>query len=244
VPFDQCPFWTSVTRRAFGDGTAAAAARFAQLTPRIDRTRYVARNSTPSLARRTSGLAEWGDLVHSLYDAAASVSGSDVLIDSSKDPSYLFALRATGRFEIDTVHLVRDPRGVAYSWTQSRIRPEIHWEQRFMNIRTPRKSAVRWISINAAAAYYRTRDPRAVLVRYEDFCAAPGTVLEDVAGRLETGPAAKGTTGHSLSGNPSRFQPTSRPISTDESWRAGLPTADRRVVSAISAPLRWRYGYR
>ena len=244
APFDQCPFWTAVTHKAFGDATAEAGERFARLTPGIDRMRYVVRNSAPALAQRAPGLAEWGDIVHSLYDAAAGVSGADVLIDSSKDPSYLFALRATGRFTIDPVHLVRDPRGVAYSWTRSRLRPEIHWERRFMNVRTPRKSATRWLSINAAAAYYRAREGRATLVRYEDFCAAPDRVLRDVAERLGTASSGHGTHGHSLSGNPSRFETTARPIASDESWRDELPAADRRLVSAISAPLRWRYGYR
>jgi hypothetical protein len=244
APFDRCSFWTAVMHKAFGDAVTTGAERFARLSAGVDRLRHVPRNSLPALARRAPHLAEWGDIVHGLYAGAASVSGSEVLIDSSKDPSYLFALKATGRFTIDTVHLVRDPRGVAYSWTQSRLRPEIHWEQRYMNTRTPRKSTVRWFSINAAAAYYRARDSRAMLVRYEDFCAAPDRVLRDVGGRLGAAKTEPGATGHSFSGNPSRFESKPRPISSDESWRAGLPVADRRLVSTISAPLRWRYGYR
>jgi hypothetical protein len=245
--FEDCHFWTAVMRQAFGDAVHvdSAAERLARRSVVVDRMRYVPRNSLPAAVQRAQGqVSEWGDILHSLYSAASSVSGSEILIDSSKDPSYLFALKATGRFAIDTVHLVRDPRGVAYSWTRSRVRPEIHWEKRYMNVRSPRASAVRWLSANAAAAFYRQGDPRATLVRYEDFCASPDRVLRDLRAKLALVQGVEGETGHGFSGNPSRFDRTQRRIVCDESWRLGLPTADRRLVSAISAPLRWRYGYR
>ena len=48
--------------------------------------------------------------------------------------------------------------------------------------------------------------------------------------------------GHTLAGNPTRFG-DELTIREDEEWRTRLSSRDRRVVSALTWPLRTRYGY-
>ncbi|MDP9239191.1 MAG: sulfotransferase family protein, partial [Actinomycetota bacterium] len=48
---------------------------------------------------------------------------------------------------------------------------------------------------------------------------------------------------HSVWGNPMRLRTGREPLRRDDSWRAGLPAADRRIVTALSLPALARYGY-
>jgi len=49
---------------------------------------------------------------------------------------------------------------------------------------------------------------------------------------------------HTVAGNPMRFTVGTTPVRLDEAWRREMPAGRRRLVSAITAPLRRRYGYR
>jgi len=57
-------------------------------------------------------------------------------------------------------------------------------------------------------------------------------------------PAPVGTVVHDISGNPLRFDGAQRAIRGDMEWVHALSAEDRRVVTAVTAPLLWRYGYR
>ena len=49
---------------------------------------------------------------------------------------------------------------------------------------------------------------------------------------------------HQLYGNRMRHQQVSlADVAEDVRWKVEMPSADRRIVSCLSWPLRWRYGY-
>jgi hypothetical protein len=48
---------------------------------------------------------------------------------------------------------------------------------------------------------------------------------------------------HSVFGNATRFQQGYITLRADERWRAEMPPADQRKVTALTWPLRRRYGY-
>jgi hypothetical protein len=92
-------------------------------------------------------------------------------------------------------------------------------------------------------------------VRYEEFVADPvaGTrSLCDFAGLAPPdgalgflGPtSAVLGTGHSAAGNPMRFSTGRVELRHDDAWRDALPTSQRHLVSALTAPLLGAYGYR
>jgi hypothetical protein len=243
-PFRECPFWTAVLARAYGDDGSATAARIAALAPRADRIRHAVTSLVRVPPDLRSALDEYRALLAPLYDAVAAEAGVDVVIDSSKDPSYLYVVGALG-LDLATLHLVRDPRAVAYSWTRTRVRPEIHWQVEYMRTIAPRRAARNWLVYHAAIEAFTRRHPPSTRLRYEDLVrstessvAAVGTAL----GLPERSPGGE-VSGHSISGNPIRFGSGTVTVRADDEWRSALPTADRRLVTAITAPLLRHHGY-
>ena len=254
-PFRECPFWTDVLTEAFGGMDAAERMDVPEQAARVDRVRFVPalsqrRLRPPPLTRR---LADYGEILSRLYRSIATVSGAAVVVDSSKDPSYAFVLENTPGVELSVVHLVRDSRAVAYSWTRARVRPEVHWQVEYMQRRKPLRTALVWEANNLMFEELGRRHPRFLRLRYEDFVARPDPTVADLAGLPGGGGGGGGgaepvlRTGddfvHSISGNPSRFEDGPVRIAVDDEWREKLPPRDRRVVTAVTAPLLVRYGY-
>lgn len=253
-PFHQCEFWEQVTRRAFASGTsdfdAEAAVRLKEV---IDRKHNL---SWLLLARGPGGFTRrfsaYGQLVERLYRAVLDVSGQQVIVDSSKDARHGLVLSRLPGVELHVIHLIRDPRAVAFSWKRLRRRPEIHWKAEDMPVESVCKSSGRWLTQNllveklagSAASYTR--------VRYEDFVEEPtGTLsrlLSPIDGvdpgavsldsdSLELEPA------HTVSGNPMRFKKGRIRIAMDSEWRRAMAPGDRWLVDGITLPLLIRYGY-
>jgi hypothetical protein len=138
TPFRDCPFWTEVGARAFGGWHNVDVDEVAALRARVERTRHIPALALTRTARaRAADIRAYAGYYTALYQAAAEVSGASVVIDSSKHSALAFCLRAAslpvpgtstvdvGEFDLRVVHLVRDSRGVAYSWTKHVRRPEV-----------------------------------------------------------------------------------------------------------------------
>ena len=88
-PFSACPFWTEVMDRAFGGRDAVDAHEVIAEQRALTRLRQVPRILT------TGGRAAPGAylrVLSALYRAVADVSGCELVVDSSKLPSYGFVL--------------------------------------------------------------------------------------------------------------------------------------------------------
>ncbi|GGF43631.1 sulfotransferase [Marmoricola endophyticus] len=246
-PFSRCPWWSGVLSRAHGEALDGAAGTLARVRPAVDRIRRV-----PSLLRQaragqpTAAVAAYADVVVPVYAALAAHGARDeAVIDSSKDPSYLFALAATGRIDLRVLHLVRDSRAVAHSWTRRKRRPEIHWEEQYMRTLPPWRSAVLWTEYNTVLETARGLGVPVLRVRYEDFATDPDATVGRVATSLGLARRQLGTApaGHSFSGNPIRFDAEPVRVRLDEAWRTALAADQRRRVTALTAPLLASYGY-
>jgi hypothetical protein len=249
-PFRACPFWGEVFRRAVPDGDAGLA-RLTALSRGVDRNRFIPQHVWPRLRTRAFArrLDEYSGYLTRLYRAIAEVSGASVIVDSSKDPSYAFVLHSTRELDLGIVHLLRDSRAVAFSWTRPKRRPEVHSHVAHMATRTPTRSGVLWTGYHVLFEWLERHSARFRRVRYEDFVADPQGALADIAAWLQPdldAPATLTTAEvvHDISGNPLRFSATPLKVSADEEWRTAMPARDRRIVTALTAPLLRRYGYR
>lgn len=254
VRFRSCPFWTEVFAEAFGGFDESRPEEVTRLAARVDRIRNIPRLAAPALRSTAfrSDLEALGQVLRRLYSAILSVSGASVVVDSSKDPSYAYVLCACPSLEVALVHLIRDSRAVAYSWTRRRLRPEIHWKVEYMQRRPPFLSARRWVQYHLVLDVLERRVPRSLRVRYEDLAADPEAAVASVAelvGALPMIPASSAagrapgaTAGHSVAGNPVRFDGP-RPVLPDLAWVEEMAPHDRRLVTAVTAPLLARYGY-
>jgi len=256
--FSSCGFWSQVGKSAFDGWDKISVDRLTRLREATDRTRFI-----PLLAgRRLSAagrerLTEYTDHYLRVYEAVAEATGAATLIDSSKHASLAFCLRRRPEIDLRVVHLVRDSRAVAYSWTTRVARPDASAES-YMTTYPPVRAAAQWNIENYAIALLARRGTPVLRVRYEDLVAAPEQTMLLLAEFAGLGADASaldfiGTEGdsrfavlheaHTASGNPMRFATGKIGIRGDERWQTAMPDAHRRTVTAMTLPLLKHYGY-
>lgn len=243
----SCPFWAEVLHAAYGPDRPDPRAVLALQTDvtRARRTPSLWFGSPPPVAR------DYAALLAPLYRAIAQVSGARLVVDSSKFPAEAALLPEVAGVRPYLLHLVRDPRAVAFSW--SRPTPHPDRPGRIMSRHSTVVSSLRWLTWNAltelTAPGYRDRR---LLLRYEDFVADPRGRIEALlrlAGlRTDDGPflderTVRLTANHTVSGNPSRFRSGDVRIAPDDAWRERLPGRAWLIATAVSLPLLSRYDY-
>jgi len=251
--FSECPFWREVGRVAFGGWDHVDVDEVPRLQARVTSGRSVA----ALLAGRNAGTDFdcLADRLRPLYRAILSVSGGRVVVDTSKTPVEALAAANVPGFDCRAIHLVRDSRGVAFSWAKKGVRrPERSDAEAVMLDYRPLYIAPRWVYGNLMFELLRTR-MRIARLRYEDLVNAPREQVEAALGRLGLGAASgdlaaltRGSvelgTRHTIGGNPMRFARGETLLRSDETWRTEMTPAARRGVSAVTWPLLRLYGYR
>jgi hypothetical protein len=254
-PFSRCAFWRAVGDQAFGGWGAVDVERARGLAREVDRHRFL-----PFLMRGglwhefDVRLAAYADLLSRVYAAIGSVTGCRVIVDSSKDPPYAFVLRAVPGVDVRLVHLVRDSRGVCFSWTKRVVRPEVVDHIAYMAQVSPGRMALRWIDYNVLFQFLGTRGIPRLFVRYESLVADPENSLRQIIAHTDehasgvtaatcAEPSDAGSGVHTISGNPLRFGGTPRVLRVDDEWKVAMSARQRRLVSAVTWPLLMRYGY-
>ncbi len=251
--FNQCEFWTEVGEMVAGGWDKVSGEELIELKESVDRNRFAHALLAPRLFRSIRDpLKEWGSFYESLIRSAVKVSGRRVLVDSTKQVSTGLLLHRIPGVDLRVLHLVRDPRGVAYSWTKKKRKVEVVDTDAMMNRYHPATMAWRWLSWNLVFAAFRLLRVPVLKVHYEDLIENPVETLSDILtfgglvpgelGFIEHNRAQLEST-HSVAGNPSRFDKGAVTLTPDEEWRENLEPAHRRLVTAITSPLlRW-YGY-
>ena len=248
APLERCELWSAVLTHAGldtvdPDVTVYLLNRFA----RVRHTKRLLRTNRHD-GRKEPGLGELVDWFERLYAAIATVTGSQLIVDSSKFPSHGALLRLVPDLDVWFVQLVRDPRAVAYSWSRPKPGPD----------GVPRVGSVfssaKWVQWNLACEEIkRTVGPeRYLTLRYEDFVAAPADVLARVLAFAEVDADVRGsvsddravlTTDHTINGNPDRFVTGAVRIREDTRWLESQRFAPWSVTTTVTAPLLHRYGY-
>jgi hypothetical protein len=253
--FWECPFWIDVTAHAFGCLPGQVPAE--DLNDM--RSRVQGHLKIPTLLRpefRSASykdrLSTYGSVLHRLYKAVREVSGSEVIIDSSKVPQYALVLAEVDGLELHMIHLVRDSRATAFSWQRRRVRPEITSEQTYMDVHSVVRSAMEWDVFNYLLSTRRTSYASYTLIRYEDLIANPGDELERIMGSLRDAGVQPRTQdaipdqlgmSHTASGNPDRFKVGHLNISLDAEWMDAMSGLDRGIVTTLTAVGLARYHY-
>jgi Sulfotransferase family len=198
---------------------------------------------------RMRGEHVYGDLpaylnaAEKLYRVVAEVTLSRVIVDTSKRSGDAAALLRMPAVDPFFIHLVRDPRAVAHSWSKRSARGH-----------GPVATSRDWVAFNLLdEAIRRNAGPgRSVRLRYEDLIADPEASLRAVAGlvgeRPETIPIRRDRVAvlglnHGIMGNPSRFANGEVPLREDEAWKRDQPPSERLMVTALTLPLLLLYGY-
>jgi hypothetical protein len=256
--FSACPFWREVGDVAFGGWGELDVERVLEIARHTDRHRYLPLllwpRLSPDFERR---LSEYGEILRRLYSAIRTVSGCEVVVDSTKDPPYAYLLRAVDGLDVRLVHLVRDSRGVAYSWTKSVVRPEVTERVAYMARVPPARMALRWVDYNLLFHGFGARSAGAssrMFLRYESLISDPRAALRSILAHggltvtpetlafLDGGEMRRAEL-HTISGNPLRFEQGTLKLRLDEEWKRRMKRRDRLVVLAVTWPFLVRYGY-
>lgn len=242
--FQECDFWQAVTERAFGGLGDRELDRIAAAKDRVDHW-WLA----PQLGRRLGTRRQRADVdlyrggLRRLYAAIAAESGAAVLIDSSKDVSHGYALRGIEEdIDLHVLHLVRDPRAVAYSWRRRKFNPGAG---RNMDRHSLLRTSAEWSAINALTRFHRPTGASYLSLHYGDLSTDPGPAVDRILAFLgeadRPNPVTPAGTvrlhaNHTAAGNPNRFQRGSIEISPDEEWREEMSPTEKLLVGALTLP--------
>jgi hypothetical protein len=252
-PSRECPFWRSVFEGEFGGQDESLAREMMRLQYSGARTRHIPMMLTEGGRERIRArLGEFLDNTGRLYRAIRSVSGSRVIVDTSKEPAYGYALGMVPGIDLHVLHLVRDPRAAAYSWAKKKRQPDSP-DREFMHQKTPTQSAVLWDAWNAAIeALWRQTPEKYLRLRYEDFVADPRSSFENILKLLGEEEADLPLVGerevklgisHTVSGNPNRFDTGTVELRQDSEWQKKMKPRDKALVGTLTLPLLARYHY-
>lgn len=246
-PLTRCAVWGPPLQRVT-DVHGLDSSDFDRLA---DVARSVLRTKrSPGLARlRHAPQSEWPadvrcyiGVLDTLLTELVALTGSSVLVDSSKLSPGFLSLLLVPSVTVDVLHIVRDPLGVANSERKSRATAAA------VNDETPPgrsllDSAVRWSLANLAINYLAPRHAQSYnRISYESFATDQNRVLRDLEPRLRlTGLAslrAPTPTSHIAVGNPTRLRSSTSDFLVDSSWRSDLSWAQRTAVSLTTLPAR------
>jgi hypothetical protein len=252
--FIDCSFWGAVGERGFGGWDRVETERLIEADRLTSRYRTLPRQPAPGHRRALAASTEFYiDWLHRLFDAIADVSGAEMIVETSKDPWFAGLLtRMRGR-DVRIVHLVRDSRAVAYSWTRNKRAPGPAGQQAYMPKFRPFDAALRWSIANTSFHLLARTASAYARIGYEEFVGDPhGTLrrLEPAAGNPVDLPETELTDTsvlltdhHIFSGNPMRDRTGWLEMRLDDEWRRALPAAEIRKVTAATWPLLSLYGY-
>lgn len=237
-----CPYWTAVLDRAGWSATKDETDRFDQQVGSTAIFRQLGAMLTGRVENYRSANAEHLESIAAILDASADPGV--VLVDSSKSIPFLINIAGDPRFDVEILHLTRDPRAVAYSWSR------LTNTQDADGVTFPRFSAFRssiyWTIFNLAPLRFTNvnRSQRS----YEDFVASPRSVIADVCEQYglefpehdwDNGTTVTVEPQHTISGNPSRFRLGATSIREDQRWKTDMRRRDRAIVTVCTAPARW-----
>jgi Sulfotransferase family len=256
--FFDCPFWSEVGDVAFGgwhnldiEETLAQRDGIDRVGSfRILRRAHSTGDLTPSMVRYLATL-------RALLRAVQEVSKAEVIVDSSKAPTHALLLDMISDVRFNLVHLVRDSRGVTFSWKRSG-----RGERRKRKLRSVRgrlavniRAPVGWLSYNRQIPRLAELDMSYVRLRYEDLVSDPRGSLQRLLATsglivnendlafVRDGTIVLGRN-HTVYGNRLRFSSGELPLRVDDQWRTEMTASSRTWVTALTFPLLLKYGYR
>lgn len=236
----ECSFWAPIGRRLREEFD------FVRLEQK--RRRYARMRSLllPGAVRRATHPES--ELVHGyreLYRLVIKSAGGRVVIDSSKIPTHVAVLKTIFHDQVACIHLVRDPRAVAWAFSRRVKRDPASPQRGGLMLRRRSLSALAiWALENAWTLRLLRDSDRHALIRYEDLVRTPRRTIEDVVSKHCSGHTASPRLAlHSVGGNPVRFDTGPRMIREDREWADSSTRAYRLLAGLAVYPLLQVFGY-
>lgn len=254
-PFQNCVFWGNVIENLESKIGKINPNEIHQATKKLKYIKFAPLGLMKYLVKKNPELNEYRNYIYYLYQSIRTVSGGKFIIDSSKNPEYLKTLQLVPQFELYVIHLVRDSRAVAYSWTKKKVRPEFGNKVAYFKTYRPFDTAIRWtLRKNLATEVNNLRNENYLLLRYEDLAEKPKDTINKVFQFTEQGNDIRqnfpsqskfnnNKIQHSVSGNPIRFSSGEITVKLDDKWKTQLSSFNKFGVTVLSLPYLLKYKY-
>ena len=252
VPFHECSFWSAVMDEAYGGMDACLSRNIHQLSEKIVKKTAFRDIFDPS--RRSASLQRDIDTLNAetltLHQAIRKISGKSWIVDISKNANCAWMNSALYGPKLKLISLTRDPRGVAFSMTRVKFKPENRDPSATLNRARPWASARKWVKRHREIERL-SGQAEVTHLTYEEFLQDTPSALAKVFDQEQVEQVLEGLgaaaierpMSHAVAGNPHRFQKSGLVLKLDEEWKTGLALKDRLIVQAIAAPLMRKYGY-
>jgi len=257
--FRDCEFWRKVVGDAFGSFENIDRQALADCNYTVGRERF-----TPFLMLFNRQPPEffsskWRDafehVMLPLVRSIARVSGKNVIVDNSHQPSQALVLARLPDIQLKILHLVRDSRAVAFSNARTKPASDSGRARMHFPVKGAVTSALAWSWRNfwaARIAGLSRNGLQYARLRYEDLIRSPADALARTLAQLGF-PAQdfsfiNGTTlklggNHALSGNTVKFNSGTVTLRLDDEWRHVMAQRDQRMVTLLTQPLMRQFGY-
>ncbi|MFF1923592.1 sulfotransferase [Streptomyces sp. NPDC058221] len=241
-PLTECPVWAEGLAAL---PAGAGAHRVPELQRRLMRTRHTRARLAEALGERSAaaGVAQLVDGSAAVYRRLAAHGAGRLVVDGSKCPAEAAALLGRDDLDVRVLHIVRDPRATALSYSTAK---------EYIDPMSPARSSGYWTAFNLASELVgRAAGERYLRIRHEDLCARPRELVAEVmrfAGLDDESPVGEDGciplgVNHTVTGNPDRLRRGVTRIRPDDRWRIALPAAAIAAATGPALPLLARYGY-
>ena len=248
--FRACEFWQAVLLEAFGFDHETARLRVRSLSSSVVRHRSLPAFAMARYAGKSRPeFAELSSHLEHMYRAIAHVGGATTVVDATKSPLWGIAASGSEAIDVRVVHLVRDPRAVAFSWTRTPELPSMPGQA--MSVHGPMKATFDWLVANTATEILKWQVPKSTLLLYEELARNPRAATASIGDALGLAidpvtlftnhTLVAGEMGHAIAGNPMRVHQGPIVISTDEEWRTASLRRARFIALLCAGPLWIRY---
>lgn len=186
-----------------------------------------------------------------LYRVIHEISGKSLIVDSSKSPLQAYLMSLMPGIDLRIIHLIRDPRGVAWSMNKAYKKNEAKGVQSELKPNNTWYTAINWNRINNRCNWVRKqmKSESSIIVNYEDFVSNPGKTLSRVSELVENDFSDVAeilddhgslVVGHTVAGNMLRMSGNVK-LKIDTEWKQNLSKIDQSFIYLISSRRLQRY---
>ena len=249
----DCEIWSDVFSTGFQGLTQVDFNTIQTARDNCSRTRSLLLSYLPILKHQwESNRTKYLNSLERLYLAIQKSTGCKVIVDTSKLPIYGYLLLSSSLVEPYIVHLVRDPRATAHSWSR---RKSIRTAKGIshMPYRGVLRSAIEWNTQNTFTEILKVKTfPKVLSLLYEDFVSDPegaiGAISRFVGEPVQAqiiSPAGEVRLNvtHTVVGNPNRFETGNVTLKPDNEWQSKMPVRNRAIITLLTWPLLLHYHY-
>lgn len=256
LPFKECSFWNDILVNAYGGADKINGQEIYGLRKRTAYMRHIPLMLIPNgMSLLGPRLHRFQDILEKLYHSIQSQTECKVIVDCSKSAAYGYILNSIDSIDMYIVHIVRDPRGVAYSKLEKKLYQPDSGTPVYTGQADVFKSSITWDVQNfAAEAFWKKLDDRYIRIRYEDFCNNPQDCVSRVMKMLREDEVGSPFVGlqrvkldkntHTAAGNPVRFDSGEVEIKPDTYWTKELDSKSKTYIKCLTWPQLFKYGYR